>query len=123
MKRTLLALLISMVPSLAFASAPGASAGFTCDLRALTTDERTQHDTLARELFAAVEQRKEFASGYAFRLPAERWADAARWAELERKCCPFLAFELNAAADKGPVWLTVSGRAGAKAFMKEELGL
>jgi hypothetical protein len=54
---------------------------------------------------------------------ALRWLDAAKWAELEAKCCPFFSFELNAVADRGPVWLEVTGRTGAKAFMKEEFGL
>lgn len=36
---------------------------------------------------------------------------------------PSLAFELRAAADRGPLWLEVTGRPGAKAFMKEEFGL
>ena len=125
MRHALLTLLMSMVPTLALAAGTtsGSGTGFACNLSALTTDERGEHDTLAKDLFAAVEQRKEFTTGYAFRLPAERWADAARWSELERKCCPFIAFELNAAADKGPVWLTVSGRTGVKAFMKQEFGL
>jgi hypothetical protein len=123
MRHALLTMLMSMVPTLALASASGSGTGFACNMSALTADERTEHATLAHDLFAAAEQRKEFATGYAFRLPAERWADAARWAELERKCCPFFAFELNATADKGPVWLTVSGRSGAKAFMKQEFGL
>ena len=65
----------------------------------------------------------ELANGYAFRLPAERWLAVARWAELERKCCPFFAVELSAAPDRGPVWLRITGAAGVKAFMKEEMGL
>ena len=121
MSRTLMAMLISLVPSLALAG--GTGHGFACDMTAMSKDERAQHAALARELFAAVQEQKELTSGYAFRLPAERWLDAARWAELERKCCPFFAFKLNAAADRGPLWLEITGRTGAKAFMKDEFGL
>src|SRR5262245_10417757 len=123
MSRTFLAFLVSLFPSLALASGPAHGGGFACDMRALTKDERTQHAALARDLFAAAKEQKELGNGYALRLPAERWLDAAKWAELERKCCPFFAFELDAAADRGPLWLRITGRAGAKEFMKEELGL
>src|SRR5262252_5148774 len=119
MRRLLWMLMLAAFPALAPA-APGA--GFACDLNALTKDERARHAALAAELFAAVEERRELADGYALRLPAERWLDAARWAELERKCCPFFAFDLTAAAERGPLWLRITGRAGVKAFMKEEMG-
>src|SRR5262249_25693712 len=59
--------------------------GFACDMRALTKAERTQHGALARELFAAVLEKRELEDGYALRLPSERWLDTAKWAELERK--------------------------------------
>ena len=121
MRATILSLLLALLPGLAMAA--GTGGGFACDLRAMTKDERTQHAALAAELFAAVQEQKELGDGYAFRLPAERWRDAARWAELEQKCCPFFAFTLEAAADRGPVWLRITGRAGAKAFMKQEFGL
>jgi hypothetical protein len=123
MRRTLLTMLLSTIPAVALAAGSSHGNAFACDLRALTTEERARHATLAGELFAAILERKELANGYALRLPPERWLDAARWAELERKCCPFFTFELNAAADRGPLWLTITGRAGAKEFMKLELGL
>jgi hypothetical protein len=116
-------MVLSLVPSLALAAGAPSGQGFACDMRALTKEQRTQHAALATGLFAAVQEQKELPNGYAFRLPAERWLDAARWAALESKCCPFFSFELAAAADRGPVWLKVTGRTGAKAFMKEEFGL
>jgi hypothetical protein len=121
MKTTIMTLLLMLAPTLAMAS--GSGAGFTCNLNAMTKDERVQHATLAAELFAAVQERKELSNGYALRLPADRWLDAARWADLERKCCPFFAFDLDAAAGHGPLWLKITGGPGVKAFMKDELGL
>jgi hypothetical protein len=105
------------------APASGTGAGFSCDLQAMTGAERVQHAALGAELFAAVEERKELANGYALRLPAGRWLDTARWAELERKCCPFFAFELDAAAGHGPLWLKITGGPGVKAFMKDVFAL
>lgn len=121
MTRSALALWFSLLPSLAAASGRGPA--FACDMLALTKEERVEHARLAGELFAAVEARRELPAGYALRLPAGRWLDAARWAALERRCCPFFAFELSAGADGGPVWLRITGRPGAKAFMRQELGL
>jgi len=118
MSRAWLTLLMSLVPSFALA----AGTGYSCDLRALTKEERSEHAELGRQMRSGVEQQRELANGYAFRLPADRWLAVARWAELERKCCPFFAFELSAAPDRGPVWLRITGAAGVKAFMKEEMG-
>ena len=120
MRTTLLALLFALFPTLALASN---GAGFACDLHALTNDERARHAALAAELFGAIEHRRELPDGYALRLPADRWLAAAQWADLERKCCPFFAFELAATAEHGPLWLRITGRPGVKAFMKAELGL
>ena len=119
MRRAVLALWMSLVSGPALA----AGHGFACDLRALTSDERAQHTELGRRLLSAVEERRELPNGYAFRLAAGEWLTAARWAALERKCCPFFTFELTAAADGGPLWLRITGRAGVKAFMRDELGL
>ena len=123
MKSTLIALWMSLVPAAGFAAGPGPGSALACDMRALTQEQRTEHARLARQMFAAVQERKDLANGYAFRFPAERWLEIARWADLERRCCPFFAFELSAAADGGALWLRVTGKPGVKAFMKEELGL
>src|SRR5690242_20150328 len=123
MAKILLAILTSLIPALAFAGDADAGHRFACNMRAMTKDERTQHAALALELFASIEERRELANGYAFRLPPERWLDAARWAALEKKCCPFFAFGLSAAAEGGPIWLEITGGPGAKAFMKDEFGL
>lgn len=123
MRRTLLTMLMTTHATIALATGSSQGHGFACNMRALTSEERTRHAALAGELFAAILERKELSNGYAFRLPAERWLDAATWAELERKCCPFFSFELNAGADRGPMWLTITGRSGAKTFMKDEYGL
>src|SRR5262249_8222623 len=119
MRHTLLALLLSMVPALA----SGHASGLACNLGAMTKDERAQHAALAAELFGAIQERKELPNGYALRLPPGGWLDAARWAELEKKCCPFFAFSLTAGPGQGPLWLEISGGPGVKEFMKQEFRL
>jgi hypothetical protein len=55
-----------------------------------------------------------------FRLPSSALMTVAEWVSLERKCCPFFAFEIEQPKDQGPVWLRITGSEGAKAFIEEE---
>ncbi|HEX4601139.1 MAG TPA: hypothetical protein VH116_07090 [Gemmatimonadales bacterium] len=63
---------------------------------------------------------------------AEALSDGARWRftpesglltavataiDAERRCCPFLRFQVVAEAEGGPVWLTVTGPPGTRAFL------
>lgn len=49
--------------------------------------------------------------------------DAAEYVTLERLCCPFFDFALEAKREAGPVWLTLTGREGVKEFAKIEFGI
>ncbi len=118
--RALVASLLMLVP---FESTAGGAESFACNMNALTRAERTDHEKLSQALFASVRERKELPNGYAFRLPATAMVDAARWVSLERRCCPFFAFELNQASHDGPLWLKVTGAAGIKTFIRAEFQL
>ncbi len=76
--------------------------------------------TLLSEFRSAVTATEELADGYAFRLPGDGkvLALVADVIAAERRCCPFLAFELVAQANMGPVIVRVTGPAGAKEFLK-----
>src|SRR5689334_22420737 len=123
MRGVLMAVGMSLLSAVGVASGADHGAGYACDMRAMTKEQRVEHARLAHELFAAVEEQRELANGYAFRLAADRWLDTARWADLERRCCPFFAFELTAPSDGGALWLRITGKKGVKEFMKTELGL
>ena len=71
----------------------------------------------------AVRERKELTDGFAFRidLAAAPLDEVARWIDLERLCCPFLRFGLE--VDSTAAWLRLTGLAGVKAFLREELRL
>jgi len=73
------------------------------------------------EVFAGIRERKELADGYEFVFAGdEAWA--ARLMEFvaaERKCCPFLQFELAFEQDSGPIHLRLRGGAGVKEFVEE----
>ncbi len=94
-----------------------------CDMAALTPDERDRRGELADHLHTAILEMREGADGYAFRYPADLLPTATAFVALERRCCPFFRFVLDLESDDGPLWLSITGRAGVKAFIAAELGL
>ncbi len=48
--------------------------------------------------------------------------EIVQFIELERQCCPFLAYRIEIAADDGPVTLALGGSPEAMAFVRDELG-
>ncbi len=63
---------------------------------------------------------EEIPDGYAFRIAGDKESMAAV-AELiaaERECCRFLAFELSAQPNMGPVIVRVTGLSAPKAFLR-----
>lgn len=104
----------------AFQSADGAQ-GFACNMKALTSAERTRHQELTRALFAAVTEKSELPDGYGFKLTAKDLTKVAEWVSLEARCCPFFTFALEQSRDGGPLWLKITGAEGVKAFIRAEL--
>ena len=90
----------------------------------LTTPEfRDREATLLAQFRSAVIETEELQQGYAFRLPGDR-RSIGLIAELivaERECCPFLAFEVSALPNMGPVIVRANGPAGTKEFLKTVL--
>jgi len=87
----------------------------------LTTVElRDRETTLLDEFKPAVVETEELQDGYAFRLPGDgKWmALIAELIVAERECCPFLAFELVALPNKGPLIVRMTGPAGTKEFLR-----
>ncbi|MBA3416151.1 MAG: hypothetical protein H0U10_13095 [Chloroflexia bacterium] len=81
-------------------------------------------DALRRGLFAAAEERRELADGYDFRFSGTEETAAALLAFVaaERRCCTFFRIELVFEPALGPIWLTLRGPAGTKAFVREAFG-
>jgi hypothetical protein len=100
-------------------------APFACSMTALSAAERAHHKELSAELHAAVKEIRELPNGYAFRLSGERRSLAmlSEWVSLERLCCPFFTFQIEAASETQPVWLRMIGREGVKLFMQSEFGI
>ena len=78
---------------------------------------------LLAQFRSAVVDAEELQEGYTFRLPRDGKC-IMLVAELiveERKCCPFLTFELAALPNNGPLIVRVAGPPGAKEFVKTVL--
>ena len=90
-----------------------------CNLGALTAEEQGRRATLASRLRTCTQKVIETDTGYALRLPEEpaAYREAFELALLERRCCPFLRLELTLESGHGPVWLTLGGAPGVKAFL------
>ena len=92
-----------------------------CNLDALTPDERARRTELASRLGAHTEATEESAEGFRMRLAScpEVPRDALEFALLERRCCPFLRFQLEIEPGSQDVWLHLSGGPGVKRFLAE----
>jgi hypothetical protein len=96
---------------------------FSCDMTALSPEERTAHQERVARLFGSlVRETRELADGFAYRFDGEQYPLLAAFITDERKCCPFLSFRLEVAPERGPVWLQLTGPGEVKAFLVEELG-
>jgi hypothetical protein len=93
-----------------------------CNLKALTAEERKAHKDRTERLFKTAKV-SPIKSGYAVAFPATLWSEAALWVELERKCCPFLRFQLESAPEGQGVVMRLTGGPGVKQFLADELKL
>jgi|SRR5271169_1871680 len=92
-----------------------------CSLTSVELSHREA--TLLAQFMSRVIETEELQGGYSFRLSGD-----AEWIELiaelivaECECCPFLAFEVAAFPNMGPVIVRVIGPAGTKEFWRTVL--
>jgi hypothetical protein len=78
-------------------------------------------EELAGGLFAAVEEIAEFPDGYGYRFVSDgsQLEPLLEFIAAERRCCPFLTFELAFEPYDGPLWLRMRGSPQVKAFIAE----
>ena len=84
-------------------------------------DYAIRSEELAGGLFTTVEEVVEQADGYAYRFagadsPLESMLE---FIAAERRCCPFLSFEIAFEPHGGPLWLRMRGSSRVKAFVAE----
>ena len=95
-----------------------------CVPSAIPAAERRDHFALARELFQErAKERAALPNGYAIRFLPDALDAVARFIANERKCCPFMSFELTLAPESGPLWLRMTGPEGTQGVLDAELNL
>ena len=97
---------------------------FYCNLKALKAQERERYEQLSKKLAGGVAETRELRDGYAFRLESSiSLMEAAEWADMESRCCPFFDIQVERQRERGPLWLRLTGRSGVKEFIRAEFGL
>lgn len=100
------------------------SVPIACVPSAIPREARAAHFSLARHLFTELaEAREPLTDGYAFRFPDHAMTSIAQFVDNERRCCPFMRFEISVLPDSGGVWLRMSGPEGTRSVLDAELGL
>jgi hypothetical protein len=101
------------------------TSSFYCNLKALSVKERARHMQLTYVIERARIETVELANGFAFRFQdgTVSIGELAEWVSAERKCCPFLDFEIELQGNNGPLWLKLRGKDGVKTFMRSEFGI
>jgi hypothetical protein len=96
-----------------------------CRLDALAPADRARHAALTAELRSAARWIQELPRGWALRFPEDPALSRrlVEWVALERRCCPFLEFEILLGEKGDPVILRLTGGEGVKEILARELAL
>ena len=84
-------------------------------------DYAIRSEELAGGLFTTVEEVVELPDGYAYRFAGadSQLESMLEFIAAERRCCPFLSFEIAFEPHGGPLWLRMRGSPRVKAFIAE----
>ena len=95
-----------------------------CNMKAISVPERVRYTSLLNQIKRSVNRQRETGEGYVWELSGTGASlkDAADWAMLERRCCPFLVIRLEAAGVGSDFRISLTGPEGVKAFLISEFG-
>jgi hypothetical protein len=96
-----------------------------CNLDAFDEMQQRRRVELASRLQKAVLEIVPIADGYTFRLAMidKTLVEIAEFVSLERRCCPFLTFQIEVEGENSEIHLRLSGRPGVKEFLAAEFGI
>lgn len=95
-----------------------------CVPDAIDPGDRAPHFELARNLLSnCATSRQSLPNGIAFRLPPDSLAAVAKFVANERKCCPFMTFDIKVEPNDGAIVLCMTGPTGTREVVEAELGL
>jgi hypothetical protein len=90
----------------------------------LTTPELSKRKaTVIAGLKKQLLQKKELINGYAYKFKGTDAVldELASFIKTERACCDFFVYSISISGDKSEAWLSLTGPAGVKDFIKTEL--
>ena len=95
-----------------------------CHPKALDATPRKRQKELLGIVRGKIQKTVELSNGYALQMPTDHttFLEVAEWVSLERRCCGFAEFALEMRLDD-TVWVTVTGRSGAKEVLAAEMGI
>ena len=104
---------------------PSPPSAMACNMKAISAKERARYNTLLNQIKAGVTGPREINDGYVWELSGTKASlkDAAEWAMLERRCCPFLVIQLEATGSGPGFRISLKGPEGVKAFLISEFGM
>src|SRR5258708_5914078 len=90
-----------------------------CILDAIPESQRPFHQANAERILASIQEVRELATGYAWRLPNETdlLQTVVAFISYERLCCPFFHFKLEMEPNQGPIWFSLTGVVDVKEFL------
>ncbi len=95
-----------------------------CVPSAIPKEKRAGHVALAKRLLMdAAVKRDVLQHGYAFSFALEEFKSVAAFVNNERRCCPFMRFEIVIEAHPPSVSLRMTGPEGTRELLDAELGL
>ena len=93
-----------------------------CVLDAIPPEQRRTHFALVHQLFGqAIKEQRDLPNGYECRFGLEFVEALSTFIANERKCCPFVDFELAVAARSDYVTLRMTGPQGTRDVLQAEL--
>ena len=91
-----------------------------CTLSADSLQTRKENELL--QLFQKALQIESVENGYSFQFPGDKVMAQQLFAfiQVERECCAFFQFNMEFEPQNGPIWLTLTGAEGVKAFIESQ---
>jgi hypothetical protein len=92
-----------------------------CNMAAISSTERPRYNDLTKRLLGSIQNRREIADGYTFKLDPKGigLSELGEWITLERLCCSFMTFQVEVKND-GATQLTMRGPEGTKTVIAED---
>src|SRR3954466_15075308 len=97
---------------------------FSCDMTALSGEQRVRHQELATWLQSSLATIQELPDGYEFEFPwsPDTYAALAEITPLEHACCPFFDIGIRIESKSNKLGWRLTSREGIKPFIRAEFG-